>query len=314
MLDLIRGNAVAEIRRIAAFCGGSVGVAARHLESGAVLESDGAGRYPMASTIKMNLALTILDLAERGVLSLDDMIAVRPEEMTPLGPLGGAFLHSGVALSVRNLLEITITHSDNTATDVLFRLAGGPPGVMAFLHRVGLVDIEVARTMREALCVMHEIDLPPPHISMRDALQSLSPTQIQARSRPSAEGADYGHARRDHATPLAMLALLTRLWHAEIASPAGRDLLLGMMSRTTTGATRLRARLPAGVAVANKTGSGTGTANDLGYVTLPQGRGTMAMVIYIKGSPQDGAARDTVLADIARIVFDSFLLTSTPSA
>jgi beta-lactamase class A len=310
MTDTLRANAEAELRRIAAFCQGEVGIAARHLGTGAELALQADIPFPMASTIKMTLVLTVLDLARQGRLALTDIVAIRPEEMTPLGPLGGEFPHDGIALSILNLLEATITRSDNTATDVLFRVAGGTAAVQAHMHAIGLREINVRRTMREALCVMHEIPLPPPGISMRDALRDLPPDQHNARSRASDPSSDYGHINRDHATPAAMLALLARLWAGEGIEPAARDTILAMMARTSTGATRIRARLPAGIAVAHKTGSGTGTANDLGFLTLPDGRGTVALVAYVKASHLPVEARDAVLADASRLVLDYFLLIS----
>jgi beta-lactamase class A len=308
--DFLRANAEAEIRRIAAYCQGELGIAARHLGTGAELSVQGDVPFPMASTIKMTLVLTILDLSRRGRLAMTEMVTIEPGEMTPLGPLGGEFPHGGIALSVLNLLQATVTRSDNTATDVLFRIAGGTAAVQAHMHAIGLYDISVKRTMREALCVMHEIPLPLPGISMRDALRDLPPDQHNARSRASGPDTDYGHPNRDHATPQAMLALLARLWASEGIEPAARNTVLAMMARTSTGATRIRARLPAGIGVAHKTGSGTGTANDLGFLTLPEGRGTVALVAYVKGSPLPVEARDAVLADAARLVLDYFLLTT----
>jgi beta-lactamase class A len=308
-IEIIAANAMREIRRIAGFSGGSVGVAALHLQSGARLGLDAESRYPMASTVKMALALAVMRLVEQGALSLAELVDIEPREVTPMGAIGDPFPHDGVALSLRNLLEITITRSDNTATDVLFRLVGGPAGVMAFLQQVGLDGIEVQRTMRAALCVMHEIAPPPAELSMRAALRDLPEVQLNARSRAGGDREDFRHEQRDHATPMAMLELLRQLWAAEVIGREARDLLLDMMTRTITGDTRLRARLPQGVAVANKTGSGTGTANDLGYLTLPDGRGTLALVVYVKGSPLPVTARDAALADITRAIYDYFIFT-----
>jgi beta-lactamase class A len=307
-LHLLEARATAELGRLAAFTEGAVGVAALHVESGMRLFLRASERFPMASTIKMPLALTVLDAVARGNLAWTDLHEIRDEEMTPLGSIGDEFPHSGVALSLANLLETTIIRSDNTATDVLFRLVGGTAAVHAYMKSIGLGALEVGRTMREALCIMHEIDLPPADESMRKVLAGLSPEKLAARTRVSQSEADYRHGQRDHGTPEAMLELLRRLWLGEGVDPAGRELLIGMMSRTRTSPSRIRARLPRGVAVFNKTGSGTGTANDLGYLVLPDGAGTVALVTYVKGSPLLVEERDRAIADIARLVCDYFLL------
>lgn len=301
-------RATAEIGRLAAFTEGTVGVAALHLESGMRLSWRSDERFPMASTVKMPLALAVLNAATRGALSWNELYEVREAEMTPMGSIGDEFPHPGVALSLANLLETTIIRSDNTATDVLFRLVGGPAAVRAYLDGIGLGALEVGRTMREALCVMHEIDLPPAEVSMRRALTNLPPDKLAARSRTSQSEADYRHGERDHGTPDAMLELLRRLWLREGVDPDGAARLIAMMSRTRTSPTRIRARLPRGVQVFNKTGSGTGTANDLGYLVLPGDAGTVALITYVMGSPLLVEERDRAIADIARLVCDYFLL------
>ena len=306
-LALLRANAEAEIARIGGFSKGEVGVAACHLGTALELAVADTFRYPPASTVKLPLALTVLDRVDRGLLRLDDMIEVQQEEMNPAGPIGDEFLHPGVALSVLNLLEPMITRSCNTATDVLFRVVGGPGIVADYLRRVGIDDFEVRRTMREALCVLHELPLPPPGVSMRDVLRTQPFEVIDARNR---ENADFHHDRRDHATPRAMLGLLRRLWQGELVSAPSRDLLLDIMSRTSTSIDRAQARLPRGVAFASKGGSGAGTAVDVGYLTLPDGRGTVALAIFVKASPLDMDARNAVIADIARMVYDYFVITA----
>lgn len=304
----LQRRATAEIGRLAAFTAGSVGIAALHLDSGLQLSWRADERFPMASTVKMPLAIAVLDAVASGELSWTQLYEIGEAEMTPLGSIGDEFPHPGVALSLANLLETTITRSDNTATDVLFRLVGGPARVRAHMAAIGLGALEVGRTMREALCVMHEIALPPSDLSMRRALADLPQEKLAARSRTSQSESDYRHDVRDHGTPDAMLELLRRLWLREGIAADGAERLIAMMARTRTSPTRIRGRLPHGVQVLNKTGSGTGTANDLGYLVLPDGAGTVALITYVKGSPLPVEERDRAIADIARLVCDYFIL------
>jgi beta-lactamase class A len=305
-------NAIAEISRIGGYAEGVVGVSAFHLESGAAVRYQDAKPLPLASTVKLPLALHLLEKVERGELSLDDMITIEDSEITPLGVVGTEFLHPGISLSIANLLEPTITRSDNTTTDVLFRVVGGTASVQHYLHRIGLSEMNVSRTMRQALCIMHDIDLPNPRISMRDALAEITSHQLEARSRTSPPDMDYRHSERDLATPRSMLELLRRLWSGEVLGDRYRNLLIGMMTRTSISPARIRARLPQGVTVANKTGSGSGTSNDVGYLILPDNRGTIALVIYLSCSPLSMDAREGVIADIARLIYDYFILTANP--
>jgi beta-lactamase class A len=101
-----------------------------------------------------------------------------------------------------------------------------------------------------------------------------------------------------------MLALLVKIRLADGVSAAVRSALVPMMERTTTGPGRIRGRLPAGTVVGDKTGTLAGTANDVGYVALPGGKGCIALVVFVKGSEASPAARETAIADTARLVYD----------
>ena len=107
-----------------------------------------------------------------------------------------------------------------------------------------------------------------------------------------------------------MLGLLCKIWLAEGISNSARSTLLPMMERSTTGPKRIRGRLPAGTIVAGKTGTLAGTVNDVGFMTLPDGKGHIALVVFVKGSDAPPGTRETVIADIARLLYDYFLISS----
>ena len=309
MQDAIRTAAEAEIARLLPFAGGDTGVAALHLQSGARLGVGEHGRYPPGSSIKMAIVLAIFDLLDKGALTLEQMVEVQDAEMTYSGPIGGEFAFPGVALSVLNLLEVMLTRSDNTATDVLLRLTGGTRGVQAYLRREGIDDFDITLTMREALCVMHEVPLPPSDVSIRDWMRQQPPEVMDARERPHATGFDYQLGVRDHCTPLAMVELLRRLYLADRVTPRARQIVLPIMMRAMT-SPRIVARLPAGVRAGTKTGSGSGTCSDAGYIVLPGAKGTLALSIQVKASPESMATREAVVADVARLIYDTYVLTT----
>jgi beta-lactamase class A len=116
---------------------------------------------------------------------------------------------------------------------------------------------------------------------------------------------DFEADPRDHATPLAMLQLLLAIDGGTATSPESRDFLINVMSRTRTGASRLKGLLPRGTPVANKTGTIGGVANDVGYITLPDGR-RFAIVVFTNSSATPVADRDRAIAEIARSLFDYF--------
>ena len=131
-MDALRNKAEREITRLATAARGAVGVAALHLETGRTLAHDADTPYPMASTVKVPLAVTVLAQAAAGKLDLAASVEVHPAEMNPSGPVSEEFRHGPVAMSPRALLDPMITRSDNTARDrALLRIAKSAAIVIA---------------------------------------------------------------------------------------------------------------------------------------------------------------------------------------
>jgi beta-lactamase class A len=104
-----------------------------------------------------------------------------------------------------------------------------------------------------------------------------------------------------------MLQLLLAIDNGTALSEKSREFLLGVMSRTRTGGGRLKGLLPKGTAVAHKTGTLGGVANDVGFVTLPDGR-RFAIAVYTKSSTTSEANRDRAIAEVTRALYDFYYL------
>ena len=120
---------------------------------------------------------------------------------------------------------------------------------------------------------------------------------------------DFEADPRDHTTPLAMLQLLLAIDGGTAMSPESREFLLGVMSRTRTGAGRIKGLLPKGTPVAHKTGTVGGIANDVGYVTLPDGR-RFAIAVYTNSSETSTSDRERAIAEVSRILYDFYYLSA----
>jgi beta-lactamase class A len=111
---------------------------------------------------------------------------------------------------------------------------------------------------------------------------------------------------RDTATLPSTLDFLSRLAQGQLLSAVSTRLLLRLMTDSPIGADRLRAGLPAGASLAHRTGSAatdlglTPATNDIGIVTLPDGR-RLAMAAYLAGSTATETVRDHLIADAARL-------------
>ena len=95
--------------------------------------------FRMASAYKVAIAAKVMDLVDKGELSLDQMVDV-PQDMYVAGVVAIAerFPYPGVQFSLANLIYPMITESDNTATDVCMKLVGGPAAVTENLRRLGI--------------------------------------------------------------------------------------------------------------------------------------------------------------------------------
>ncbi|MFO7262243.1 MAG: class A beta-lactamase [bacterium] len=296
-----------EIARLAELAGGTVGVAAVHLETGRAVYLNRTERFPMASAYKVPIAVELLTRVDRGEVRLDSLIEIRPEDLHPgSGTLTSLFDDPGVILSVHNLLELMLLISDNSATDILLRLAGGAEAVTARMRAVGAEGIRVDRPTSlligdwlgvKGLPANGEIS-PAEFRKLADAVP-----QAQRDSAAAAFDADP----RDTATPEAMARLLERIWRREILSAESTELLLDIMRRCETGEGRIKGMLPPWVEVAHKTGTIGGTTNDVGIISLPADAGHVVTVVFIKESQRPIPERERAIAFIARAIYDDFL-------
>ncbi len=299
---------------------GMVGVAVVHLESGRAAYLNRAERFPMASTVKVPLAVQLLTRVDRGEVRLDSMIAVRPGDLHPgSGTLTDLFSQPGVSLSVRNLMELMLRISDNSATDILLRTAGGASAVNARLAAIGVIGIRADRpTVRLIADYIGVKNLPGDDVPIAE-FGRLS--KVVSDSGRTAALASFAIDPRDTSTPEGMAVLLEKVWRREGLSAASGELLLDIMYRCITGADRIKGMLPPDTRVAHKTGSlgpsegirGGRTVNDVGIIDLPAGAGHLITVAFVKNAA-DAARGERAIAHISRAAYDYFSLAGAPAA
>ncbi|URW75665.1 class A beta-lactamase [Sphingomonas donggukensis] len=295
-----------EIARVARMPAGKVGVVATDLDSGATLSVNADQRFPMASAVKVAIAAAWLDGVDRGAWSLttmyplDEGMRVRSDGITDTLP------HPGVALSGANLVELSLTVSDNTATDMLLKAVGGPAAVTRWLAAKGVAGQRVDRSIARLL-----IDVsghkPDPALADGPALGTFMPVEPwKSDDEKWPVNAAFDADPRDSTTPAAMAQLLVGLHKGGWLEPATTRFLWDVLARCKTGGKRVKALLPAGTPWAHKTGTLPGISNDVGVMTLPNGhRVALAVLSYGEADP---AKRDARIAEIGRIVFDGLAL------
>jgi N-acyl-D-amino-acid deacylase len=309
--DVTLGRLEREIVRLSEAAGGSVGASVLHLETGRRVSLRRGERFPMASTFKVPVAVQLLERVDRGELSLDQMVTIRPRDLHPgSGTLASLFNKPGVALSLRNLLELMLLISDNSATDLALEAAGGAAAVTARMRALGIEGIDVSRPTIRLIADWAGWTLPDESEWSPELYRKLAEAVTAAEA--GAAHARFDADPRDTSTPDAMVALLERIHRKDLLKPGTAALLLDVMLRCQTGEARLKGILPAGTPVAHKTGTIGGTTNDVGIVTLPDGAGHLALAIFVKSSGKAVAARERVIAELARAAHDFFLFHPRP--
>ncbi len=164
------------------------------------------------------------------------------------------------------VLELMIVRSDNLAADQVLASIGGPAALQQWLSTHKLSGIRADRTIAQLL-------------------------------------RDRGHLAdsKDVATPVAMVTLLQKLDSGSVLSAQSRTFLFSLMSRCATGTRRIRGLLPAGTPVEDKTGTLDGITNDVGFITMPDGR-RLAVAVFARG----GRGHSPVIAEVSRAIYDRF--------
>jgi beta-lactamase class A len=297
-----------ELERLSELSGGTMGIAAIHLESGTAVYQNPDDAFPMASTYKVPIAVKLMERVEAGEISLTDMIEIQPWDIAPLmshSPTTSLLDDPGVIISLHNLLEVMLIHSDNSATDICLRRVGGGEAVTDLMTSYGIEGLRVDRTTIDLIADWLGITLPPLEEITAETLDEL----YRAMSEDDLETAMAAFASdpRDSSTPRAMASLLVKIANHEILTPASCDRILDIMRRCETGIDRLKGLLPPGTEVAHKTGTIGGTTNDVGIITLPGDAGRVVVVAFVKDSTIEIPERERAIAEVARAVHDFFL-------
>ncbi|WP_276374820.1 class A beta-lactamase, subclass A2 [Chryseolinea sp. H1M3-3] len=255
---------------------GKMGVGIKNVESGDTLSIHGGDHFPMQSVYKFHLALAVLDQVDKGNLSTDQKIMVKQSEYFPdtWSPIAKKYPEGDVELTIRELLQYTVSQSDNVGCDILFRLAGGPAKVNEYIHRQGIGDVAIVNTEAE----MHTA---------------------------------WDMQFNNWTTPTATAHLLGLFTQRKILTPVTHNFLMETMEQTITGNKRIKGLLPVGTPVAHKTGMGGNDAglisaiNDVGIITLPNGS-HIAIALFISNTKESVEKLEGVMAKISKLVYDHY--------
>lgn len=249
------------VRAIEERIGGRVGVA--------VVDADGTHmvyradeRFAMCSTFKLALAAAVLERTDVGAIAMDEELRFDESDLLAYAPVSREHVAQG-RMTVDQAAEAISILSDNTAANLLLERIGGPAALTEYFRRHG------------------------------DAVTRLD--RMEPGLNENAVGDD-----RDTTTPAAMAGLVHRLMFGDALSPASREQLAAWAVANRTGDDRIRAGVPAGWRVGDKTGNCGNAYNDIGIV-WPPGDDPFVLTVYVDRATAPRAQIDAAIAEIGRL-------------
>ncbi|WP_019969740.1 class A beta-lactamase [Mycobacterium sp. 141] len=245
-----------------------IGIFAANVDSNRTVAHRADETFAMCSTFKGYAVGRVLQQVDRGQLALDTRIFIDPSAIVANSPVTEE--RAGADMTIGELCQAALQHSDNTAGNLLLKMIDGPPGVTAFARSIGDDRTRLDR--------------------WETALNSAIPGDLRDTSTPAALGAGYR-------------ALLT----ADVLSRPQRQQLEDWMRGNETSS--LRAGLPAGWTSADKTGSGDyGSTNDVGVAYGPDGqRLLLAVMTRSRADDPEAANLRPLIGELTALLVPSLL-------
>ncbi|WP_067449350.1 class A beta-lactamase [Nocardia alba] len=242
--------------------GARLGLSVLDTGSGAALAYRADERFPMASTFKGLACGALLQAHPLSTGYFDQVIRYTPADLVVNSSETGKHLDTG--MTVAALCDAAITLSDNTAGNMLLRLLGGPAGFTAFLRTLG------------------------------------DPVSRLDRWEPELNTAIPGD-ERDTTTAAALVANYRALVVGTALPEPERAQLATWLKASKTGATRIKAGLPADWIVGDKTGSPAyGSALDVA-VAWPPNRAPLVLAVLTTKPKRDAEPANDLVAEATEV-------------
>lgn len=260
------GTGLDRLAKLEEESGGRLGVAYLDTGTGRRGGFRSEERFPMCSTFKFLLAGAVFRRVDEGKEQLGRVVRYGKADLLSYAPVAAAKVESG--MSVAELCAAAVSLSDNTAANLLLASVGGPAAVTAFVRALG------------------------------DTVTRLD------RNEPELNTSIPGDPR-DTTTPTEVIRDMRALVLGKALSEESKKLLTEWLVGCKTGDKRIRAGMPAGATVGDKTGTGgdaTGTVNDVAVVWPAGGRAPWLISVYLTRATVAVERREGILAEAGRLV------------
>lgn len=244
--------------------GGRVGVAIYDDESGNRWEYRANERFPMSSTFKAFACGAVLAQVDAGEEDLTRIVSFGDNDLVSYSPVTKK--RAGPAgMTVREICEAATAMSDNTAGNLILKSLGGPSGFTAYMRSIGDSVTQLDR--------------------WETALNESIPGD-----------------KRDTTTPVAAAASLRALIFENILSSTSKKQLTNWMLNDKVADQLIRAALPKGWRIADKSGAGGYGSRSIIAVIWPPERKPIIVAIFMTENTAQFALRNAAIAEIGAAI------------
>ncbi|CAH2461710.1 MULTISPECIES: class A beta-lactamase BlaIII [Bacillus cereus group] len=209
-------------------------------------------------------------LRKNSLEALDQRITYTHEDLSNYNPITEKHVDTGMTL--KELADASVRYSDSTAHNLILKQLGGPS--------------EFEKILRE----------------MGDTVTTSE------RFEPELNEVHPGETH-DTSTPEAIAKTLQSFTLGTALPIEKRELLVDWMKRNTTGDKLIRAGVPKGWEVADKTGAGSyGTRNDIAII-WPPNKKPIVLAILSNHDKEDAKYDDKLIADATKVVLNTLKAT-----
>lgn len=202
-------------------------------------------------------------LQQKSIEDLNKTITYTREDLVNYSPITEKHVDTGMTL--KELSDASLRYSDNTAGNLILKQLGGPTGFKKALEEIG-----------------DNVTTPE-------------------RFEPDLNEVNPGETH-DTSTPRALATSLQAFTLGDKLPTEKRELLIGWMKRNTTGDALIRAGVPKGWEVADKTGAGSyGTRNDIAIIWPPKGD-PIVLAVLSSRDQKDADYNDKLIAEATKEV------------
>lgn len=273
-----KDNLTEKIEKILKDKRANVGVSIIESNNRKIVDIKGDDFFPMLSTVKFPIALTILDKVQKKKLSLSQKIFIKKEELlddpTNWSPFKEKYPNGNLEITLEEALSWIVSHSDNNLTDILLRLIGGPETVQNFINSKNFIIKNDEEDMHK----------------------------------------DWESQFINRITPNEATKLLSQFNQGKILDKTTTKWLYTAMLNNASGATRLKGKLPKGTKIAHRTGTSftnengmTGAINDMGIIELPN-RKKIIICVLVNDTYESFKNSEEIIADIAKITYEHYTM------